>query len=135
MTLFSSINISGTGVDAMQTWIDTAGGNIANANDVVATNAPAYATETPVFTPVGGTLPGAPGAGVSTSVALGSTAGVIVSEPGNPLANAQGEVKVPSVSLGDQLVGLIQAQEGYQANTVAITHAVAAYQSGLAIGS
>ena len=45
-----------------------------------------------------------------------STAGQIESDPGNPLANAQGEVRVADVNLGSQMVGLIQAQETYQAN-------------------
>lgn len=135
MTLFSALNIARTGLDAMQTWIDTAGGNIANANDAVATNAPAYAEQSAVLTPVSAAVPGQSGQGVSVTVAEGSTAGVIAYEPHNPLADRNGDVKLPNVSISDQLVGLIQAQDGYQANTNALARAVAAYQSGLTIGS
>jgi flagellar basal-body rod protein FlgC len=135
VSLFSAISTSNTGIDAMQTWIDTSGANIANANDAVATNQPAYAEQNPVFTPVGATVPGAPGSGVATTVAEGSTAGVIANEPSNPLADRNGNVKLPNISISDQLVGLMQAQQGYQANTNALGRAVAAYQSGLTIGS
>ncbi|MCU1495384.1 MAG: protein of unknown function domain protein [Acidimicrobiaceae bacterium] len=135
MTLFSALGIAGTGVDAMQTWIDAAGGNVANANDAVATNQPAYAEQTAVFTPVTAAIPGDPGQGVQVSIAEGSTAGVIAYEPNNPIADNQGDVKLPNVSLSDQLVGLIQAQGGYQADTNVMSRAVAAYQSGLTIGS
>ncbi len=135
MTLFSALGIAGSGVDAMQTWIDTAGGNIANANDAAATNKPVYAEQTTVLSPIGAQVPGQTGNGVQASVVEGSTAGVLAYEPNNPLADANGNVRVPNVSISDQLVGLIQAQTGYQADTNVLTHAIAAYQSGLTIGS
>ncbi len=135
MSLFGPIDVSGTGVDAMQTWIDTSAGNIANANDAVPVGTPAYAAETPVFTPVGGGVPGQPGEGVATSVVLGSSTGVVAYDPSSPVANPQGEVVLPDVSMSDQLVSLIEAQLGYQADTTAIARAVAAYNAGLTIGS
>lgn len=135
MTLFSALNIAGTGADAMQTWIDTSGANVANANDVVATNKPAYAEQTAVFTPISAAIPGQPGEGVATTVTEGSTAGIVAYEPNSPLADNKGDVKLANVSLSDQLVGLIQAQNGYQANTDVMSRAVAAYQSGLTIGT
>lgn len=137
MSLFGALSIAGSGVDAMQTWIDTSGGNLANANDVTSTNQPAYATQTPVLTAdpaaMGG---GGMGQGVSvTAIALGSTTGLLEHQPGNPLADAQGNVRVPDVSMSDQLVGLIEAQDGYQADTTVMQRAQAAYQAGLTIGS
>ncbi|MDA8291448.1 MAG: hypothetical protein M0Z33_07215 [Actinomycetota bacterium] len=135
MTLFSALSIAGSGVDAMQTWIDTAGGNIANANDAVPPNQPAYAAQTTLLSPVGSPIPGQVGSGVQATVAEGSTTGVLAYEPNNPIAGPNGEVRVPNVSISNQLVGLIEAQTGYQANTSFMAHAVAAYQSGLTIGS
>ena len=135
MSLFSALSTAGTGVDAMQTWIDAAAANVANANDAVATSQPAYAEQTAVFTPVAAPIPGQPGGGVSASIAEGSTAGVITYDPTSALANSQGDVKLPALSIADQLAGLIQAQDGYQANTVVMARAIAAYQSGLTIGS
>lgn len=134
-SLFSVLGIAGSGVDAMQTWIDATGGNIANANDVVPANQSTYAEETTVLAPSDPLLPGETGEGVSASVVLGSTAGTIAYEPDNPLADNQGEVRVADVSLSNELVNLIQAQDGYQADTSVLEKAVSAYQSGLTIGS
>lgn len=134
MNLFSAIDIAGSGIDAAQTWIDTSAGNLANANDVVATTSPAYAQQTPVFTPVA--VPGAAGEAVRVSnIALGPTAGRVQYDPSSPLANAQGDVRVPAVDTATQLVGLVQAQNDYQANTVALSRAKAAYQAALTLGS
>jgi flagellar basal-body rod protein FlgC len=137
MSLFGAISITGSGVEAMQTWIDTAGGNIANMNDVAPTGQPVYAPQTPVLTadpaPMGS---GSVGQGVTvTAIALGSTAGLVQHDPTSPLADAQGNVRVPDISMSDQLVGLIEAQDGYQADTAAMQRAVTAYQAGLTIGS
>ena len=134
MNLFSAIGIAGSGIDATQTWIDTTAGNLANANDVVSTNQAAYAQQTPVFTPLA--VPGSPGDAVQVSnVVLGPTAGRIEYDPTSPLANAQGDVRIPAVDTATQLVGLVQAQNAYQADTVALNRAKTAYQAALTLGS
>ena len=133
MSLFGAIAISGSGIDAAQAWINTTAGNLANANDTVSTSSAAYATQTPVFTPTG--ISGQIGDGVDVSgIQLGSTAGQIEHDPGSPLADSQGDVRVADVNLGSQMVGLIQAQETYQANANALEHAKTAYQSALQLG-
>ncbi len=135
MSLFGSIAISGTGIDAAQTWIDTSAGNIANMNDAAPTSGPAYQEQTPVLVPAGA-APGAPGEGVAVAgVQLGSAAGRLVYDPTNPLADAQGMVRYPAVDLGTQLVDLVEAQNDYEANAAAIARAKAAYQSALTLGS
>lgn len=136
-SLFGALGIAGSGVDAMQTWIDTAGGNIANMDDTVATDEPTYAEQTPVLTPDPAPL-GSSGTGEGvtvSSIALGDTTGQIEYDPENPLADAQGDVKVPDISMSDQLVGLIEAQNGYQADTAVLQRAQTAYEAGLNIGS
>ena len=134
MNLFGALDISGSGINAAQTWINTTAGNIANANYTVATTSPVYATQTPFFQAVG--QAGQIGDGVAvTSVQLGSTAGVIESQPNNPLADAQGNVRVANVDMGSQMVNLIAAQSAYQANASALASAKLAYQSALTIGS
>jgi flagellar basal-body rod protein FlgC len=133
MSLFGAIAISGSGIDAAQTWINTTAGNLANANDTTSTSSAAYATQAPVFAPTG--ISGQIGDGVEVSgVQLGSTAGQVQHDPTNPLADSQGDVRVADVNLGSQMVGLIQAQETYQANASALEHAKTAYQSALQLG-
>jgi flagellar basal-body rod protein FlgC len=123
MTMFAAIGISGSGIDAAQTWIDTNAGNLANMNDLVATARPAYAQETPVFVPVSGIQGQGQGVRVS-GVALGST-----------VADANGNVRAPDIQVGDQLVGMIEAQNQYQANVAAMERATTAYRSALTLGS
>lgn len=133
MSIFPAIGISGSGIDAAQTWINTAAGNIANADDTVAVGQPAYQEQTPVFTPVTGVTGQGDGVAVS-SIDLGSSAGQEISDPSSPEANAQGLVVQPTVDTAGQLVDLVQAQEDYQANASAYSRAVSAYQSALTLG-
>jgi flagellar basal-body rod protein FlgC len=136
MSLFDAISISGTGINAMQTWIDTTSGNLANMNDAVAAGQPTYAEQTPVFTPIAGSTTSPSGDGVAVSdVALGSTVGDTSLDPSSGEANSAGEVSTPNISMSDQLVQLMEAQQSYSADTSALNKAVSAYQSGLTIGS
>lgn len=132
MSMFGALSISGSGAEAMQTWIDTSAGNIANMDDDVPVGTPAYGAQTPFLSavPSGGT-----GEGVEARVQVGTTAGVVTYQPTNPLADVQGDVVVPNVDLADQMVGMIEAQEGYQADTAMIQKAQTAYAAGLSIGT
>ena len=134
MSVFGSLDISGSGINAAQTWIDTIGGNIANANDVVPTDEAAYRTQTPVFTPV--QEQGSPGEAVDVSaIDLGSSTGEVVPDPENPLADSKGDVRESDVDLASQMVDLVQAQEDYQSNATAFGQAVTAYKSAITLVS
>ncbi len=134
MSLFGAIGISGSGIDAADAWINTAAGNIANANDAVPTSSAVYGSQTPVFTPVG--VAGQVGEGVAvSSYQLTGTAGTVEYDPSSPMADRNGDIRVANVDLGAQMVGLIQGQEDYQANASALSHAKQAYQSALTLGS
>ncbi|HET6873194.1 MAG TPA: flagellar basal body rod C-terminal domain-containing protein [Acidimicrobiales bacterium] len=134
MSSFGAIGISGSGIDAAEAWINTAAGNIANANDTVPTNQAVYAAQNPIFTPIN--TAGQVGEGVAvTGYALDSGAGMIQHDPTNPMHDANGNVRVANVDLASQMVGLIQAQEDYQVNASALSHAKQAYTSALTLGS
>lgn len=137
MSLWGALSIAGTGADAMQTWIDTSAGNIANMDDESAVGSATYGQQTPVLAPVAPTpLVGGTGDGVEVAkVSVGTTRGVVEYQPTSPLANNQGQVVVPNVDLADQMVGMIQAQESYQADTVMMQRAQSAYTAGLSIGT
>ncbi len=135
MSLFGAIPISGSGINAMQAWIDTLAGNLANINDAVPANKVPYREQTPVVMPASTAL-GNQGEGVAVvGIALGNTTGKIAYQPGNPLADAQGYVRYPDISMSQQLVDLVQAQASYQANVSALQKAQSAYQSALTLGS
>jgi flagellar basal-body rod protein FlgC len=132
--LFGALDISASGINAAQTWINTAAGNIANANDVVPTSEGAYQEQRPIFMPE--TSATGEGEGVAVpAVSLGDSAGALVYDPGSPMADKQGLVRETDVDISRQLVDLVSAQSEYQANTAAIQRAQSAYQSALTLGT
>jgi flagellar basal-body rod protein FlgC len=138
MSLFGPLDNSASGMRTYQTWLDTTAANIANADDTSPTSQRTYAPEWVVAqadstvqtnSGVGG---GVEGGGVHVAqVIQGSDAGTIVSDPTNPIADANGEVRQANVDLPHQMTMMIQAQRGYQANVSAINHAKDAYEAAL----
>jgi flagellar basal-body rod protein FlgC len=131
-SIWSGIDIAGTGAEVDQTWIDTIGGNVANMNDAVTPGQPVYQAQ---YVDAGEQAePNGAGDGVQVdTVSLGPAAGQIEHDPTNPVANAQGEVEYPVVDLGSEMTDLVQAQTSYQANAEVMSHATDAYQAILDI--
>jgi flagellar basal-body rod protein FlgC len=131
-SIWSAVDIAGSGASVDQTWIDTIGGNVANMNDAVTPGQKVYQAQ---YVQAGEQLNSSgAGNGVQVdSIQLGPAAGQLEYQPSNPMANAQGEIAVPVVDLGSQLTDLIQAQASYQANAEILSNAKTAYQSILNI--
>jgi flagellar basal-body rod protein FlgC len=134
-SIWSAVDIAGTGANVDQTWIDTIGGNIANMNDAVTPGQPVYQAQyvnaSENMGASGGT---AAGDGVDiSSITLGPKAGEQEYDPSNPVANAAGEVEYPVVDLATQMTDLVQAQISYQSNAQVMSQAKTAYQSILDI--
>ncbi len=152
MSLFGVLPISGSGMDVMQTWLNTISGNIANMNDGVNPAAQAYQPEYVFAVPVPGdpaatTAEGQAGQGVAVGAIEYSPSSVLAYQPNNPQAatasqvqqgqvapNEQGMVKYPDVDLGAQMVDTVMAQTSYQADVQVINKATSAYQSAMTIG-
>jgi flagellar basal-body rod protein FlgC len=136
-SIWSGIDIAGSGAEVDQTWIDSIGGNVANMNDAVTPGQPVYQAQyvqaAEQVEPPGSSSPGA-GVGVEVdTIDLGPAAGQIEYDPTNPVANAQGDVEYPVVDLGSEMTDLVQAQTSYQANAEVLSHATDAYQAILDI--
>jgi flagellar basal-body rod protein FlgC len=136
-SIWSGIDIAGTGAEVDQTWIDTIGGNVANMNDAVTPGQPVYQAQyVQAGEQVEPPLSGTPGAGDGVEVDainLGPATGQVEYDPSNPAANAQGDVEYPVVDLGTEMTDLVQAQTSYQANAEVMSHATDAYQAILNI--
>ena len=136
-SMWSAVDIAGSGADVDQAWIDTIGGNVANMNDAVTPGQPVYRPEYIVAGEQ--TEPGNPGSPVTgdgvevESVELGSPTGEIENDPSNPVANAEGDVEYPAVDLGTEMTDLVSAQTSYQANADVMSHATDAYDAILDI--
>jgi flagellar basal-body rod protein FlgC len=136
-SIWSAVDIAGSGADVDQTWIDTVGSNVANMNDAVTPGQPVYRAQYvdagEQVVPVDASQRGA-GVGVQVdAIALGPANGQVEYDPTNPVANGQGEVEYPVVDLGAEMTDLVQAQTSYQANAEVMSHATTAYQAILNI--
>jgi flagellar basal-body rod protein FlgC len=131
--IFGAMGIAGTGLNVYRKWLDAVSDNIANMNNVSATNSDAFQARYIVAQAVDYGS-GTEGVQVGGAVLSGKTEGRIVNDPDHPLADENGNVKLPDIDLGDQMSQLIMAQRGYQANLAVVDRARDAYQSALQLG-
>jgi flagellar basal-body rod protein FlgC len=129
VTTFDAIGIASTGMTVHRKWLDAISDNIANVNTVRSMDDSAFQARYVEVQEGAGTS----GAYVK-GAAFGSAAGRVTYDPDNPLANAEGYVRMPDIDLGTQMADLIMAQRGYQANAAVVDRAKTAYEAALQIG-
>ena len=126
--MFGAIDTARSGLGVYRQWLDAVGDNIANMSDVRRTSDAAFQARYMVPEPSEG------GGAHIASVALGDATGKVVHEPTHPLADADGNVRYPDIDLGEQMVDLMIAQRGYQANLSVVDRVKDAYQQALQLG-
>ena len=132
MALFDTFGISGSGLLAHRKWLDAVSDNMANVNTVNPYDAEPFRERLIVAQSVDY---GSGEGGVRVARAeFGSAEGRVVYEPDHPMANEEGYVRYPDIDLGDQMVQLLMAQRGYQANLAVVERATNAYQAALQLG-
>jgi flagellar basal-body rod protein FlgC len=120
MSLFSIFNVAGSGMAAQSLRLNTVASNLANADSVASTPEGAYRSREPLFAAVKNQQGGgrdAAGEGVQVLGVSESQAAIPSRfEPGNPLADADGNVYGSNVNPVDELVNMISASRSYQNN-------------------
>jgi flagellar basal-body rod protein FlgC len=131
VSLFSAISTSASGMNAQRTRAELITENLANADTTRTPEGGPYRRKDAVFSR------GAPADGLQSFAealsSAGLNAGVNVSEvrvddtepekrylPGHPDADAQGYVAFPHINPAEEMVDLISASRGFQANVAAI---------------
>jgi flagellar basal-body rod protein FlgC len=123
MTSFRVFDIAGAGLAAQSVRLNTVASNLANVDSVSGDPASVYKARHPVFQAVHAALRagGAGGAGtaaggtVRVSGILESNASPTVRhDPGNPLADAAGNVYAPNVNVIEEMTDMISASRAYQ---------------------
>ena len=124
MGMFDPLRISASGMTAERLRMDVIAENLANANTTRGANGQPYRRKEVVLQE---------GSGKSFDQVLGGVAvsGVVddqsplrrVYDPGNPDADAKGFVSLPNVSSVTEMVDLITAQRGYEADIQAMNNA------------
>jgi len=133
MALFDSLGISGSGLMVHRKWMDAVSDNMANVNTVNPYDQDAFQERFIVAQAVDyGSGEG--GVRVARAEFGGDPEGRVVYEPDHPLANEEGYVRYPDIDMGDQMVALMMAQRGYQANLAVVERATNAYQAALQLG-
>ncbi|MGB7981814.1 MAG: hypothetical protein WCF36_13610 [Candidatus Nanopelagicales bacterium] len=128
MAAFDSLRIAGSSMGMHQTWLDALSHNIANVNTVRRTDQTAFQAQLVV-------ADARADGGVSVrGLELSDPAGRLVQNPSHPLADADGNVRMPDADLGAQLTELVVAQRGFQAAVSVTKTAQDTYASALQIG-
>ena len=137
MGLFDAINAAGSALTAERLRMDVTAENLANAQSTRGADGQPYRRKEVVLQQKGGSDFGSTlNAAMSTGRPSGSSAdaggvevGGIVEDqtafrlqydPGHPDANAQGYVEMPNVNPVTEMVDLISASRGYEANVTAM---------------
>jgi len=135
--LFPTFQTSSSGLGVFRTWMDAVSDNMANLNTARPTSESAFQARFVVATAIGDgqqAMTGGPAGAQVSGISYGDAAGRLVSDPTNPMADADGMVRLPDIDMGDQMTQLMIAQRGYQANLSVIQQAREAYQQALSIG-
>ena len=133
MGLFDAINAAGSGLTAERLRMDVTAENLANAQTTRGADGQPYRRKEVVLQQrdggFGAALDSAMARGASSGPAGGvEVAGIVedqsdfklVYDPGHPDANADGYVQMPNVNPVTEMVDLISASRGYEANVTAI---------------
>ena len=115
MSLLNVFEIAGSAMTAQSQRLNVVASNLANADSVTGSNGQPYKAKQVVFSELA--LGGATGSGVKvTGVTEDSSPARQVFEPKHPLADAQGYIAMPNVSVVDEMVNMIAAARSYQNN-------------------
>jgi flagellar basal-body rod protein FlgC len=127
MSSFKIFDIAGSGLSAQSVRLNTVASNLANADSVSGDPNTVYKARHPVFEAVKNavaaqTLGGTPALGAADTAV--KVRGIVEStaapseryEPGNPLANADGNVYSPNVNVIEEMTDMISASRAYQNN-------------------
>ena len=120
MSSFRIFDIAGSGMSAQSVRLNTVASNLANAESVSGDEKTVYRAKHPVFEAVRAQVAGDAGEQGSAvrivSIVEDNRDPGIRRDPGNPLANANGDVFTPNVNVVEEMVDMISASRAYQNN-------------------
>jgi flagellar basal-body rod protein FlgC len=121
MDFFTALDISGSGLSAERTRVNIASSNLANAETTRTPEGGPYRRLDPVFSTVAVTEePNGPQAVAVARIAADPTPGKKMYSPGHPDADVDGFVTMPNVNPVHEVVNLLSASRGYEANSTAV---------------
>lgn len=137
MAMFGALQTAGSGLNVFRTWIEATANNVANMHSINLTpGGEPFKTELVIATSASAQAGDSSAHGAKVvEVVKRDEVGRPKYEPEHPLADPEtGEVTYPGVDMGEQMVNMVAAQRGYQANVTVMQYARDAYQSALRLG-
>ncbi|MBZ2398029.1 flagellar basal body rod protein FlgC [Erwinia amylovora] len=115
MALTSIFDIAGSAMAAQSQRLNVSASNLANADSATGPDGQPYVAKQLVFQT--NAAPGSPTGGVRVAEVIDDpTPAKLVYEPGNPMADARGYIKMPNVDVVAETVNSMSASRSYQAN-------------------
>ena len=131
--MFDALNVSATGLTAERLRMDVTAENLANAQTTRGADGQPYRRKevvlaettnggfgTQLAKAMGAGSGAAPGGVEVEAITQDATPGKLVYDPGHPDADAKGYVRMPNVDTVAEMVDLITASRGYEANVTAM---------------
>ena len=144
MAIFTSFDISGSGMTAQRLRTDIISQNLANVNSTSSQDGGAYRRKTVVFSEKNATAfsdvllstAGSVGSGVKVTKIVEDyeTPMSMVYDPAHPDADENGYVTYPNVNVVTEMTNLIDASRSYEANVTAFNASKSMALKGLEIG-
>ncbi|MBZ0096519.1 MAG: flagellar basal body rod protein FlgC [Sulfuricella sp.] len=115
MSLFNVFNVAGSAMTAQSQRLNVVASNLANADSATSSTGQPYRAKQVVFSTV--PLEGGAASGVRvTGVIEDPSPMKQVYDPKHPLADPQGYVTMPNVSVVEEMVNMISASRSYQSD-------------------
>ncbi|MGA8034190.1 MAG: flagellar basal body rod protein FlgC [Casimicrobiaceae bacterium] len=135
MSLFNIFEIASSAMSAQTERLNVTASNIANADSATGPDGKAYRAKQVVFEAVpsdGGRGPDKVSVG---AVVEDTSPPRKVYDPKHPLADGQGYVTLPNVSVVDEMVNMLSASRSYQSSVEVMNTAKTLLQKTLTLGS
>ncbi|GLR09706.1 flagellar basal body rod protein FlgC [Mixta theicola] len=133
MALLNIFDIAGSAMAAQSQRLNVAASNLANADSVTGPDGQPYVAKQVVFQV--DAAPGQATGGVRVAqVVEDQSPAKLVFEPGNPMADARGYVKMPNVDVVSETVNSMAASRSYQANVEVLNTVKSMMMKTLTIG-
>jgi flagellar basal-body rod protein FlgC len=123
MGLFDSLGISGSGMTAERLRMNVVAENLANANTTRTSDGQPYRRKEVVLEQNGKSFSDVLAGVKAAAIVEDPSAGRRVYDPGHPDAGEDGYVTLPNVNSVTEMVDLITASRGYEANVQALNAA------------
>jgi flagellar basal-body rod protein FlgC len=131
--MFDALGISATGMTAERLRMDVIASNLANANSTTGADGQPYRRRMVLLSEASPSFGQVLGGVQVDGIAQDPSPPKRVYDPTNPQADAQGYVSMPNVNPVTEMVDLITASRGYEANVTAMNAAKQMFTSTLNI--